>query len=438
MDSTLLASEGPSSPDSQSGIISNQARVSETAPLRHINPLSCTLISPVSELLKQESVNRLLHHFDKVVVQQLAWVDSADNPWRNAIIPLAMSFPALFHSALALAAGDIAVKSPVNSLEATNSLALSSKHRNTCLKLLAAELKSNLNSETHFEEVQNTTNCMLGTIMLLCNLEMMLPESSQWRLHLWGARTTIRRLGNTSHLPIPPDTIGSFLLQQFYVTNVCAFMTTFSGIEHMRKDTLTSDGNSIFTEFFRVLQAITETERRRSGNPQSFSDQTPKELADLREALLQARHRTIDLGQKLQFWSTKVRREFEHVVDLYQYMALIYGYRILLCHYRPHDQITFFKEQIFLRLRALEGNTAFTQDLVWPIFIAGTESRGIPEQQSFIEAKMLEVIRLTGPLERRQALKFLKEYWDLEDELDGGWIEFARRWAEVGNTFLVY
>lgn len=414
--------------------------IPETYSVKDIDTSFYTSLQSVSESSSQESVRRLFYHFDKVVVQQLAWVDSADNLWRNAIIPLAMACPFLLYSALALAAGDIAVKFPMDSFDTMNNLSLSRRYRDKAMELLANQLKSKIHTagETSSEEFRNSTNCMLAAIMLLCNLEMMLPGSSQWRLHLWGARTTIRRLGNTSHLPMPQDAVGMFLIQAFYETNVCAFMTTFSDIEHMRTDTLMSDGNSIFTEYFRILQSITETERIGRRKNYSTPYTSPEEFIALRRSLLQARYKTLALGQELQFWSARLRQEFEHVVDLYHNMALIYGYRILFGDYKVNVEVTIFKKQIFWHLQALEGNTAFHQDLMWPIFIAGTESRGSPEEQLFIEAKMLEVIRLTGPLDRRRALKFLKEYWELAHDLEGGWIEFARKWATVGKTFLVF
>jgi len=96
---------------------------------------------------------------------------------------------------------------------------------------------------------------------------------------------------------------------------------------------------------------------------------------------------------------------------------------------------------------------------VWPLLIAGTESVGLPEDQGWVEAKMIEVMQSSGFLDRQRVLIFLKAFWGLSEErarAHGGsegegspgssslapppqlsWVEVAREWAASGNSFLV-
>ncbi|KAL3425540.1 hypothetical protein PVAG01_02331 [Phlyctema vagabunda] len=389
-----------------------------------------------SEFLMQPVVRRMLHHFNHDVAPRLAWVDSSKNPFRNIILPLALESPSLLFSVLALAAGDLSFKADSETPLAKKSLAISTTYRDKALEILANQLRAE-NHEAGSQVVpvnHKPANSVLATTLMLFNLEVLQPGSTHWRLHLWAARTMIRRWGNTVHLPTPPDDTSKFLMHEFFVPSVCAFMTTFSDTYNNADDTLAHDNNSVFIEFHMVYQQVTNIERRRPLG----SKGSPEDLVELHERLGRAKQRTLEFGQSLEFWSPHTRLDFAHVVDLYHHVGLIYSYQVIVGGSAPHTIAWQYRDTIFEHIRVLGKNNSFIQDLVWPLFIAGTESRGCPEEQAFVEFKFLEIIKMTGPLDRWQVISFLKAFWALEMDTSLNWIDFAREQARMGHTFMVY
>jgi hypothetical protein len=81
---------------------------------------------------------------------------------------------------------------------------------------------------------------------------------------------------------------------------------------------------------------------------------------------------------------------------------------------------------------------ATAQDLTWPVFIAGTECYGDPECHRLVEARMEEIMRLSGVLQRPRLLDFLRCLWSLQaQQVDLTWINLARSWAEKEKSILV-
>ena len=106
-------------------------------------------------------------------------------------------------------------------------------------------------------------------------------------------------------------------------------------------------------------------------------------------------------------------------------------------------QITTSIFELFHALGFAEtSKPTFAQDLVWPLFIAGTEAAQKDEQEMVI-AKLQQAMSETGFSNCQHALEFLKALWQKRDcnevqenELD--WIAFAREWTGQGKTFLVF
>jgi hypothetical protein len=102
-----------------------------------------------------------------------------------------------------------------------------------------------------------------------------------------------------------------------------------------------------------------------------------------------------------------------------------------------------FKFELFRALGFAETNKpTFAQDLVWPLFIAGTEATQRGEQEMVI-AKLQQAMSETGFSNCQHAVEFLNALWQRwdcdkvqENELD--WISFAREWTGQGKTFLVF
>lgn len=121
-----------------------------------------------------------------------------DNPFRQVLVPLAMSALgslcrpvanlALLHSIYALAASNMAQLESVDSAQRTRDLA--TKHYQTSLGYLRQSL-----GKSNFEE-QGAT---LATIVLIIILDIVNGESHKWRIHLRGGRDWLGSLSSSWH-----------------------------------------------------------------------------------------------------------------------------------------------------------------------------------------------------------------------------------------------
>lgn len=98
------------------------------------------------------------------------------------------------------------------------------------------------------------------------------------------------------------------------------------------------------------------------------------------------------------------------------------------------------KLELFHALGSAETNKpTFAQDLVWPLFVAGTKATQKDEQEMVV-AKLQQAMSETGFSSCQHALEFLNALWERRDrevsELD--WIAFAREWTSQGKMFLVF
>lgn len=84
-----------------------------------------------------------------------------------------------------------------------------------------------------------------------------------------------------------------------------------------------------------------------------------------------------------------------------------------------------WRDSIFTHLALLVDKHSFAHDLVWPLFIAGTECRGCPQKQEVVAHEIELVMEVSGTLDRRNVLSFLKRFWALP-ESDLTWIQFMR------------
>lgn len=128
---------------------------------------------------------------------------------------------------------------------------------------------------------------------------------------------------------------------------------------------------------------------------------------------------------------------FESLVELLHDAGVLYS-----CHVFPGDAdaektANVSRRLIFAHLEQLAVTEIIAQDLTWPTFIAGTECQDCNKRQNFVESKMLEIMRLSGKLERPRLLQFLKEFWHLEGRTSASWIAVARSWAQEDKPILI-
>jgi len=129
---------------------------------------------------------------------------------------------------------------------------------------------------------------------------------------------------------------------------------------------------------------------------------------------------------------------FEHLVWMYFHASLIYSYQALADPRTCQALIKQSRDAILTNLHSLSGtgNELFAQNLVWPLFIAGTELQGNRANQKLIERHLTNVMRISRTLDRDRVLSFLQDWWTLPGGECVSWIQLARKRAWASGFFL--
>lgn len=88
-------------------------------------------------------------------------------------------------------------------------------------------------------------------------------------------------------------------------------------------------------------------------------------------------------------------------------------------------------------LTKLRIGLRFAQDLVRPLFIAGTEMRGDRVAQEIIKHKIQTVMHISRTLDTARVLAFLRSWWESDGNGLDSWIEFSRMRSEDYNLIIV-
>jgi hypothetical protein len=261
-----------------------------------------------------------------------------------------------------------------------------------------------------------------------------------------------------SHQDTPPtkpaeDSTSAFLEQELFVANTFASTTNFLNFapnEEYKLNTTISKPSSIFIEFHKLLGMVTNLQHQAITNPETLTSSSVSP-SGLRKLFENARSRTLELGRTFQVSGSHNYIHLSRTVNCFYHAGLIYSYRALLNDYafspgssnERQTQITTSKYELFHALGFAEtSKPTFAQDLVWPLFIAGTEATQ-KDDQDMVVSKLQQAMSETGFSNCQHALEFLKALWRKRDwdEMEGDevdWIAFARERTAQGKTFLVF
>ncbi|OGM41668.1 hypothetical protein ABOM_009951 [Aspergillus bombycis] len=384
---------------------------------------------------------RLFAWFRENVAHRLAWINGPQNPWRQLILPLAESSETIFFSILALAAHDLASQYPVNDPWYERFRNISDTHLNNALALLAQEL-GNLSCLSSSQTGSTTTfSLTLGSVLILCNSDLLKAQTSEWRIHLLAAREIISAGANHSSLQHPLFRVQRFLLQEFYSTSVWTHLTTFSQVDDILVDAPTSNEDAVLADFVRIIHHITKIERVKSRSRASnLAPPAAFEVQTIYAQIESAKSHSLCVNQTIEYWSDSERGDFQLVVWMYYYATLIYGTQALselsTTEKDKNDACGHILDYL-QRLFQTPNGLRFTQDLIWPLFIAGTELRGDRAAQKIIENGFKTVIHISRTLDRSRVLSFLKSWWNLAGDDFVSWIDFARGRPSQCNFLIV-
>lgn len=415
------------------------------APLVPIPPTQGQLTAPLPATysLSGQSSHysaRLFAWFNEKVANRLAWIDGPKNPWRQLILPLSQHSDTVFLSLLALTAHDLA--SQYTEIDPWHSRFrdISALYTNKALARLAHELRD-LSRLPPLTIPTTTFSLTLGSVMLICNSDLLEAQTAEWRIHLAAAREIILAGADCLGLQHPHRRVEQFLLQEFYATSVWTHLTTFSQIDDILTDPPTSNEDAVLADFVRIIHNITQLERRKTHALTSdLAAPTAFQVQSLYARLESAKSQSLTIIESIDFWSDLERRDFELVVLMYYHATLVYLSQTLSDLSMAKADKGYSCGRILNYLQQLSqtrNRLRFTQDLVWPLFIAGTELRGDRAGQEVIEKGFTTVMNSSRALDRSRVVSFLRGWWNREAGAYASWIDFARGQSSQCNFLIV-
>lgn len=404
-------------------------------------PQATELGSPATELSltnpRSPHASQLLAWFKERVSHRLAWIDGPQNPWRQIILPLAESSETVMSSVLALAAHDLASQYPRQDPWFVKFTDISNAFQNKALAMLAREL-SNLTASPSLQS-RTDASLTLASVIIICNNELLNAASAGWRIHLQAARELI--LVNTSQTALQQQLvrIQEFLLQEFFSTTVWTHLTTFDEANQPTNNipqAPTSTEDAAVADFIRIIHLITRLERLKTASP---SPLPTSDIEDIVSQIEAARLKSLRLSETVTFWSDSDRRDFELVVWMFYHANLIYISQAFPELRGERVDVSSSRDQILAHVRHLSEtrNGMFAQDLVWPLFVAGTEVAGDVPSQRFVQNAFRDVMRISRTLDRARVVAFLEAWWNYEGPPLESWIQLARERPTDFNFLLL-
>ncbi|KAH7364924.1 fungal-specific transcription factor domain-containing protein [Rhexocercosporidium sp. MPI-PUGE-AT-0058] len=388
----------------------------------------------------------LLKHFTEVIANQLAWYDDDANPWRNLIVPLAFSSRTLFTAILAMSAGNILSRMENSYIHTSIHFQSMQFHRHNALNLLSKDFQDirSFSATPWLPSHSQLGKATLASVIVLSYLEIHFPTSGVWRLHLNGAREVLRAVQK------PPvcDRTMSFLVEELSAATTWPLLTNYNldmptsnddvELQDLLGTVNVPDQASGFSGFCLALRLITLTERL---SQQSKSDgiscvDTEAAFAEIDQTLSQAWSSTLKTVRPERLWHSKLEgRDVKYLIDAYYHATAVYKFQALRRTTKDGYSIESHRFQLLQSLLAFHDLESFAQDQAWPLFIAGTESKGDAVSQDWISCRFRRIIHCSCALDRPRVMSFLEQFWSQTDH--ESWIDYGRQRASDLASFLI-
>lgn len=374
-----------------------------------------------------------MDHFHWNVSGKLAWVDLPTNPWKHVIIPLAWASKTVLHAVMALSSEDMASNFEQTHPRCQYLQRVSLCLRNQALASLAEQIgcMRQEGPSSGLDPIQ--TQYALASTLILYNVELLGADSLKWRMHLQAARVILQWKEQAFPRPVLSDEIDSFLLYEQYYASVFAGLTTFDTSSDSEKVIQYADSTAIFSDFVNIINQVTRAERLQYRRKYA---RDPALLETMIQELNVAKYRMTQYGHILPFQTEEARISFLHLVCIFHHASLIYIYHVLTDD-PAISKLQALRDSILDHLLSLPDRRAFACDLVWPLFIAGTECRGSPEKQEVVAHEIEFVMAISGTLDRRKVLSFLRQFWSLAQDRRITWIQLMRERGPDGQMLIL-
>jgi hypothetical protein len=403
-------------------IKSNDSDTSIAQPVLTLDSLE----SLVPGLPDEDTIYRLLEHYDKNIAGLMVWIDSEQNEYRRLVLPLAQRQPVLLLAILAISSQHLAVTQNEES-------SFSGQARDAAVSMISGQIRQvtgrlaaghDLGSEIDAE----TAEWMLASMLTLASYEMAESEAggNAADSHRQAARTLVNALATTNR---QNNRLFQFLRNQLSIYDILACTTSFDPTS--TDDIILPDVNPatiIFSDFLYLLHDVTASSRRSSEDPTRQGLMSSPKAA--RSLFGIARGSTLMLAGSLELPNNARRRDFIRLVDIYHHAGLLYTYRLLFKNVVTSIEVESSASALFEQLDQLEDTPSCMQNLPWPAFIAGTESCGSPVRESFTEKLYGKIARDMGFKHYIEVLHFLRVLWSRED---ADWLMLANQYRLQGR-----
>ncbi|KAE8148874.1 fungal-specific transcription factor domain-containing protein [Aspergillus avenaceus] len=383
----------------------------------------------------------LMSYFHTKVVSRLTWLDSLDNPWRKVVLPHVQQSSCLRLSILNLAATHLSVTFEGDAPKIVAIREASCHLRHVTLQVLNKEISRELNqsnpkTNTAMQKHGSGLCHILASALALCYGEMLVPQSTDWNIHFRACRTIIDKFNLRKWIE-SQDPVLRFMVKEVEDLEVWGNLASFTKGQHAVTKMCTQPRTgSRFWAFTDLIGDITLVERRqyqmeREGN------KTPN--VDIGSWKAKADEVYTQVSTSTDFaspYDVAMRQLFDPVIRTHYYACLIYIHQALAPRSEGSNDIGFLLTRLFNEIRSIAAGSvhAFSHDIFFPLFIAGTEIHGRMEMQNIIKATFCKLISATGVWCNNTALHFLHTFWkNTEHHGTRNWIQYARdNESEIG------
>ncbi|KAL4892382.1 fungal-specific transcription factor domain-containing protein [Aspergillus ambiguus] len=389
-------------------------------------------------------LTKLFSHFINSVAPRLTWIDSPDHPWRMVILPLARRCSFLHMAILSAAAAHSRFTSAESAPYALFLGDVSQSLRDTCVRRVNGAIQHELELFAHgnLQTDQNSLIEILATTLVLCYGEMVVPGSTNWRLHLHACRILIERQQWREGETRLSDPVACFLLKEVADLEVFYSLGTFT---NNRVSPVSALPQSIFSNHFRtftgLLHEITAEERQRYQMMKNIQTLPSVDMGVWRHKAKDARAQALADTLWLSAQDEYMRNRIDSLLQAYYHASIIYSYQLLASLTERTSIVQILIPQL---LREIEEFTTgsihmFSHNIFLPLFIAGTECWSDGRLQELIDELFLRLVSTTGLWCNYSAMHFLRAFWARPEYHGiGKWYQFARE-NEKGNTqFIIF
>ncbi|KAB8225518.1 C6 transcription factor (Acr-2) [Aspergillus novoparasiticus] len=396
-----------------------------------------------------------IYYYSKCVCKLFVMYDSKSNPLRN-LMPAALSNSVLLTSIIALSARHMANGDQSFYELGTSTLpALTDAHHNALwFKYKAIQSLSHaLNDGNSYKQ-----DALVASAFLLIFLDLLESGSDKWNIHLEGVKKLITQIqpsmesqsGAELGLGETVEGMRNFIIRQIYLIDTLGatytrprLLSSAPSLQqpttplHMRLDQSYLGCPEFLLDALRsfsICRDLLAGSHPRDEGLQSYIENVSTVL-DLTQSF-DCRAWALDLAKE-NIHSTYDTNMLSNLAEAYKAGALIYGSRVLDALTGDTTLLDDLVCELITIIEAMRCDEALFKCILWPMFVAGLESRQ-QDQRDFMIGCLEKFWFETKCINVVNAACILRRFWKMEDTqqtLSSQWIfnigQLGRDWLLI-------